>query len=1307
MPTYTSPEQETTSSEAVEELSTVVTTEQDLDFQASTANYPNTSEYVGEIFDPSDMIEGATHHCFGDFKLFGDDSSSNNPISSFAGGIFHQFKLLKTNLGNNFELAKVKYLGTAGNAVADAREYFMEQSLLQMMDGINMPDYDPSSLTNQIEEMVEEAKIQDLDLNVPFLENGEYKIPLDTGFDLKEDFLNNQAEIIKNGAEKIKDYYSKNIPNLDEFLESGLELFSISDPHFPMRPGKNILAMIGVDRNFIDSFKSVSFEDFQIKNLHKDFIAVNFDALKLENLMLELSSVFDKYHKEIQGFDGQLLNLNFQNLSINMKGFLSNYKKFLNLNNLDLQNLKDSNFELGFDMETFELGYVLNYNPVGEFLNVGIDDLRAKMDSTIAKALINYRNILNSSLSGKDWMTFAKEYFAGEFSILFSKLSEVGAIGKKGLTQLQNEVGRFKDNLDSMPFKIPTDNLNFDSLRNDPKFKQMASDLLLQAKTMIGDQLLIYLPEILEKIDDLKSLYEMVLQKVSVKDLVDMMIEKYASKLNLPDFNEAKLRGIMKILDYEYLIDLLFKYVEDEIDKLLEMIAEKYEFAKDEIDAFITKLTESGIEVYSYLLHVKGELYDEAGNVITEYYNEANEAIESVENIITEQMDLFPDGDDIGAFYKTINEQGEETYKAVNTKIDGYLVEFYEGDLIAKLKELNIRTIPDIRKNFKLKDLFQKEAVKKIVRKILTQGLTEYSGVYMTFSPQTEHSSPITLAGLDTSSLKNDFINAFKSLDKDKILSSIDQFLKNMFAEQREKLNSGLEVEDLFKKFSEIPEIKMQLDKLELTKNKLLNTLPGFGIQDELKKTAANFQLPGLKDVNPSFDFSEFQFQSIDDIFGASIDDIGSSIREGIEKGLVDGFKSLIKDVVKSMSGDLPNLLGDLGFGELSMNDLLDATDGFNSNMFADLISQFLPEAESREDLKGAVEDMSQAVKPMEMIRIMRGQANRNDFENMRANIKDPLIKGAMTEQIFLDITAAASDFMDIRILEELEDAYGDEQATKSICDTYGISYYTEPARDALKQKYMDLDDDEVNAVIDDLVEDVKDSLVDAIGKLKDDHTDILPFTPDPCSFMPDPSDMEAMVFVNDMLFDSFFKPIQLEYSREASVFVDNFFVPKESEDYVGLYFKKYEYVFDGYEVDDSTGEWTPLTREIEEDGIYNSDFGNYYTGRNIPLYRLNSAGIYEEIDKSNSAYDSWLPKKNNQDEWFNEGTNMVYVKKSSRSLVPIPGLNEIFANPRANDITLQPVREMISTETDEGCPPVAEDSKIRFDFFSFVDEIR
>ena len=94
-------------------------------------------------------------------------------------------------------------MGTAENAVADAREYFMEQSLLQMMDGINMPDYDPSSLTNQIEEMVEEAMIQDLDLNVPFLENWEYKIPLDTGFDLKEDFLNNQAEIIKNGAEKI------------------------------------------------------------------------------------------------------------------------------------------------------------------------------------------------------------------------------------------------------------------------------------------------------------------------------------------------------------------------------------------------------------------------------------------------------------------------------------------------------------------------------------------------------------------------------------------------------------------------------------------------------------------------------------------------------------------------------------------------------------------------------------------------------------------------------------------------------------------------------------------------------------------------------------------------------------------------------------------------------------------------------------------------------------------------------------------------------------------------------------------------
>ena len=69
----------------------------------------------------------------------------------------------------------------------------------------------------------------------------------------------------------------------------------------------------------------------------------------------------------------------------------------------------------------------------------------------------------------------------------------------------------------------------------------------------------------------------------------------------------------------------------------------------------------------------------------------------------------------------------------------------------------------------------------------------------------------------------------------------------------------------------------------------------------------------------------------------------------------------------------------------------------------------------------------------------------------------------------------------------------------------------------------------EICELIEAIVDETKDSLVDAIGSMKEDFQDNLPFNEDPCSFMPKPKDIPAMNFVNDLAFDAIFDPIELE----------------------------------------------------------------------------------------------------------------------------------------------------------------------------------
>ena len=123
-----------------------------------------------------------------------------------------------------------------------------------------------------------------------------------------------------------------------------------------------------------------------------------------------------------------------------------------------------------------------------------------------------------------------------------------------------------------------------------------------------------------------------------------------------------------------------------------------------------------------------------------------------------------------------------------------------------------------------------------------------------------------------------------------------------------------------------------------------------------------------------------------------------------------------------------------------------------NSRTKKDCDEQIPSEPLTNEQVKISFDDMSRALKPMELTRILKGQYNSRDFENMTA-IQDEELKNLMSEDLFNEVIDIAVDYADLNLLEELEKAYDTEEVMVSVCENSGIPYKRRKIRDDLKKQ--------------------------------------------------------------------------------------------------------------------------------------------------------------------------------------------------------------------------------------------------------------
>ena len=1217
-------------------------------------------------------------------KLYQSVDSEKNHVEELSEG--RLVVVLGKGMGKKSNFLKLRKYGTLNDSeqvvyYAKSSQFVMNKNNLSqpetnsqtyesfLIDIADNENYIAQSTNSLFQNTSQKIKIKDAELGKPYKEDGKYNIVLDTGFSsiaaIEHNFLDisygttGKYQNLKFVAFKaLLDHYGKQAisgAKMMNIVVSDFDYIKASEPYISTRPGQNLLIKFSVDEKYFQIFDDIDWSMFSIDNIDKDFIACNIRVDELDKTTNSLVKVLENYDKNISKFSGQIDGLDLKGLSNDLRKFLSQFKKYLSQNEV-VVNSEDSNkLELGFNKNNYRLEYVLYFDPYGRFMKIGMKSFCKLFNVKISKLLISHKDILSASMAGIGWMDFIKDYFAGEFKINFVKSGNLASNAKKAMTKLKDQLNDMKSDFEELSLMIPEDISSISNLKKDDKFMKESSELLMRSKDLVGDNFLINLPDILANVDDLETLYTLVFDKVSVKDLVDIMIENLAENLDLPDLNEVKIRGVFKAIKHDEVLKLLPEILDGtpQTKTFLMEILENIDTDETFLDKFVSS--------FEYL---------------------------DVEEIIKRLIH--------------IDQQGA---------VGGVYAKHYVGELLTALEENGVNLLDDLNQlieegNFRFSEYYQPDAAKKTLLEIVTDGIT--------------HNADGQQDLISIGDLKIGMFDFLKKLNDLEIANGVDQYLKKRFKEAKtaahnEKLNSingALPTNDelpseLVEKLVVNKKIKFQLDKLNLTKKKLLKKIPGIDINLENKKLDAPFTIPSIKKVNPSFDFSKFQFENMGDIFGSAIESIEKSLKDGIENALVNTFKDLLNRTLEALNNDTPDI-GSPDFGGINMNDIFDATGGFGAEIMCKLalpklessieifdpdfcegaldISNFQP---TEINIKIAFDDMSSALKPLELIRILKGQKNKKDYNNMVSAIQDPEMRQVFTEGLFNEIIDTAADFVDLTLLEEIENAYDDKEVLTSVCENAGIPYCGGDIKKQLEAKYPTFTDEEICEIIENMVDDVKDSLVGSIGNLKEDHSDNLPFNEDPCSFMPKPTSIDPLNFVNDLAFNSIFDPIEMEYKAEAALIPDLFLASAPSEEYIPMYYYAVDQMFTEHTINENTGlpefefksaedteAWEDDDLSENQTRIYNQNFNNHYTGLGTPLYVRGelyrtadnniAGGEYSEVplSKLNNPDDYDFKLNTNTGNWQCEFPLNLHVRNTSQKLEPIPEIVDFFENP-------------------------------------------
>tara|TARA_R110002153_G_scaffold32649_4_gene98733 strand:- start:28705 stop:35109 length:6405 start_codon:yes stop_codon:yes gene_type:complete len=1231
----------------------------------SRLNFISTLPIGNKIELPTPNFDGATHFCQSAVKYF----SSFIPESIASGELIsgEHLKAIELDLGEGFGF------GLFENQAGE--RFFLKESSITSL-GTGLLRLKPFKKLDRVS-FDRFRDLKSAGFNMPFFLNDDYSVKFDTGMKNKEEIMSRIEDFKLLGIKEICDYYGKAVSDPDilnlrdtfGFIDQG-QIFT------PTRKGASHELILSIKSRYLDSLPDRNIQYFE--NFYKNILSTNFKSRDFSNIVSNLSKILKKNHDSISKFKGIVNGIDLGKLSEKNFKFFNEVKYLLKENGYVLENLSmDSKMEFGFDPTTLDLAYIMMFDGInpGKFMNTGINKLSLMTDPKISKLMLNAKNILNSENSGIPWQEFLSSYFGGDYSILFGKIKENLGLNIP-ISKLEDAFETHKSQFEN-PFKDSKGALDLSKLVESGEFKDITSQILEKARNQIGDNFLLNLSEIVANIDDLESLYQLVFDKISVEDLSSLLLEKASEELGISDINEIIARAVFKKMQYERMIDMIFEnFTEENIKALLGDICLNYDFGFEEIEAILESYETN---LYSFILH-----YDNDGQLD----GMLTQAITSQgKDFVKEKLDNLGYTDCISLFlnikYRDVFEQNSAR-EIICKLLQGNIPTFSNPctELAADIRQLlsnppNFQSLKlDIKTSLKKLNPSPLRAsidlgIKRLFREDSNffQKLIQIPKFRFEFDKQSKTRGKLfkrdSGVGIDVELRKSEKGFSLPSLgsvnpkfDFTKFqIGGIDDIFSDVIDGIEDSIMSGIET-------SLISSFKLLLSNLlQSLRGGLDLSVPDFGGE----------RIGELFDASNGMGFN-LALEGLLPKFKGKLDSLRSELERRGQSGFsvndFGNFGFLPRRGMTGIGTDLENLgikigvLDPISIGDLSALDLPSLGNlGINPLDMPSLDDLSI----SKKDIMDFFDQISDGLKPKEVFEFMRGNMDDFEFSKISTLVKDPKMKLILDDELLKSISESCSELVDLDLIDEIEAIYDGRDSVGALCENLGLNYGQSPYPDVktlgeeLADNYEGISEEDIVAIMGNLLESIKDNVSDALGKAG--NVD-LPFTSNPDSFMPSPSEIPAMDFANDVVLDAIFDPIKKEYKREAASYSDNLLTPSESEDYVKMYLQYGDGIITGYAdgiLDIST---------ILEDYRYNPEFEAYFKTRNAKLYFKAEGGTFVEygLTSDNPRPEIGLVTNDSQAEFAenlyfcsNPDKANIYIKKDSTELKPpTPDLNEL-----------------------------------------------
>lgn len=372
----------------------------------------------------------------------------------------------------------------------------------------------------------------------------------------------------------------------DESIDQHSGKYRFEEYYIDIKPNTRVKYLISVDKELVESqlqeyptFVSSYDEDISQASNQMVFMGETIsDEIKL------VADTVESFHSDVKAYSGEVKNLNLKEDSNNIRAFYSKLKEFCDANGISIDGLKESKLSLGYD-DKYELKYVLFESPTErKKLTKGLENFKQSKPVTSDRTLsyLFRKKDLQSLDSDVTWTEFVEDFTR----VTPEVFTTVPAEEEQLTFGDENDFRQTVQTLDELPFKTTDEKVKEDKQLSNPSFKAKVYERARTTDDYVGSPVLQDKMAVLDSITDLNSLYDNLLNRISLQSLASEAKQCINPILSPADLETVASEIANHGQDVIEEIQNLPETIDNAADKLSKEIERRIQDAKDRLEKF-------------------------------------------------------------------------------------------------------------------------------------------------------------------------------------------------------------------------------------------------------------------------------------------------------------------------------------------------------------------------------------------------------------------------------------------------------------------------------------------------------------------------------------------------------------------------------------------------------------------------------------------------------------------------------------------------------------------------------------------------